>query len=269
MLTWSDKSLGLLLSSFLHFLDWPFHFPSSFNPATPSSFIFLRLEKYEKGSQTISGAPLLSCDAPLKDHRRPRAANRGSYQMAHGDGTMGNRSSRKHVRARFAGAVTTCGSSHESWLRARRPVVPKRRGEKKGEFNTQRKSREFDGGCKRRLERRMRGRLNTRVKHGRALQPSLHHLIIFPVYIHKATLCLFSLSLSHGLTFLTTWSLQTFLDCKRQNCGWFIARDISESVQKKRRNQTTKRESWEVREAIKHEREMKNRHTRRGQRRYL
>lgn len=140
---------------------------------------------------------------------------------------------------------------------------------KKGEFNMQRKSREFDGGCKRRLERRMRGRLNTRVKHGRALQPSLHHLIIFPVYIHKATLCLFSLSLSHGLTFLTTWSFQTFLDCKRQNLGWFIGRDISESVQKKGRNQTTKRESWEVRDAIKHEREMKNRHTRRGQRRYL
>lgn len=59
----------------------------------------------------MSGAPLLSGDAPLKDHRRaPRAANRGSYQMGHGvtDGTMGNRSSRKtHVRARSAGAVTT------------------------------------------------------------------------------------------------------------------------------------------------------------------
>lgn len=98
----------------------------------------------KKGSQTISGAPLLSCDAPLKDHRRPRAANRGSHRMPRGDGTMGNRSSRKHMcEARFVHAVRSLArklaASHAA------SCSREKRGRKNGEFNTARKSREFEG----------------------------------------------------------------------------------------------------------------------------
>lgn len=67
---------------------------------------------------------------------------------------------------------------------------------------------------------------------------------------------------SNSLPFLplTVWlssplcRFKLFWPAKGKSGGWFIACDISELVEKRGRNQTTKWESWEVREAIKHER---------------
>lgn len=80
------------------------------------------------------------------------------------------------------------------------------------------------------------------MKHGRVLQLRLCHLIIFPLYIHEVTLCLFCFSLSR-CDFVVSY----FSGLEKTKLKWIIVSDITESAQK-RKEQTNGEESWEAKE---------------------
>lgn len=118
----------------------------------------------------------------------------------------------KNTRARV---VTACGSSHESWLQARWPVDPNGRGGK-CELNTQRKSRELDGGCRRVGEKDGEGDATLVWSFG---QLCSHRCVTSYCSLCMSTKQNSAFPLSRGLTFFTTLPFQTFLACKRQKWG--------------------------------------------------
>lgn len=111
--------------------------------------------------------------------------------------------------------VTACGSSHESRRRARRPVDPNRWG-RKWELDMERKSREFDGGCKRVGEKDGAGDSILVWSTGELCS---HRCVTAEYSPCMSTKQLSAFPPSHSLTLLTTLSFQTFLACKRQKWG--------------------------------------------------
>lgn len=84
--------------------------------------------------------------------------------------------------------------------------------------------------------------LNIHVKHGRVLQLRLCHPIIFPLYIHQVTLCLFCFSLS-----CCDFVVSYFSGPEKTKLEWIIVSDITESAQK-RKERTNGEEGWEAKE---------------------
>lgn len=160
MPTQSDKFLKLLLSIVFppSLFRMAFPLPLLFQPCYSSLFIFLRLEKYEKGSQAISAAPLLSCDSPRKITAGPERPIAAPIKWRTVTAQGGYRSSQKHmcVSASWQRVVprTKAGCKPESQL------VPTEEEESESLTQRERLWRWLQESWR----EGWRGRINTRVK---------------------------------------------------------------------------------------------------------